>query len=159
MTGLSVAAAISMSEAATAGPMKTAIDPHQGSRIERMQIEGLVIQHPCRLGVGGEQNLEAAIAEEALDAVRLDSTTEPILRFQQLKRRARAMKLDRTTKTRDSAAHNDHIIFLSHFLDRSNERLDLLERRRAGFACAPTWSVSVLERGLALSSASAASGS
>ena len=53
--------------------VKLAAGPHQGSGREGAQLEGLVVEEPPRLRIGGEENLKSAVEEEAVHAVRADA--------------------------------------------------------------------------------------
>ena len=86
---------------------------HECARGEARQFECLIVEDGARLRVGGEQDLEAAIAKKTLDAVGLNPTAQALLRLQQLKRHARAIQFNCATKARHASAYDNHVMHLT----------------------------------------------
>ena len=69
-----------------AGESAFAADEDAGPK--RPQVERPIIQRPLCLGIGGEQNLKAAIEAEAIDAIGADPAADAIGRFENGEREA-----------------------------------------------------------------------
>jgi hypothetical protein len=62
-------------------PIETSADPYQGARREGVKIERRVIEYGPRLGIGGEEDLEAAVQAKALDRIRPDAPPDAVRRL------------------------------------------------------------------------------
>ena len=72
-----------------------ACKPGEGAGSEFLQIEGGVIENGAGFGIGGKQNLEAAIEEKAFDLIGTDAAADAVRGFQNLKRNVRFVKAAR----------------------------------------------------------------
>jgi len=68
-----------------AHPVEPAVVIHQSPGIERLEVEGGIIQDSPGFGIRGLQNLKAPVQEEALDPVRPHSPPDSIRGLQDLK--------------------------------------------------------------------------
>ena len=55
-----------------------AVPPDQCTRVERLQVEGIHVELPLHLGIGGQGDLESAVEDEAVDDVGPDASTNAI---------------------------------------------------------------------------------
>jgi hypothetical protein len=62
--------------------MALAFYPHQCAGLERLEIECADIELPGELGIRRQQNLEAAVEEEAVDDVGAHATADAIRCFE-----------------------------------------------------------------------------
>ena len=61
--------------------VELAARPHQRAGLERLEAQSLVVEHPPRLGIGGEEHLEPAVEEEAVHPVRAHASARLLRGF------------------------------------------------------------------------------
>lgn len=50
-------------------PVEAAVVVDEGAGVELAEVEGVIVEEAAGLGVGGDEDLEAAVEEEAVDLV------------------------------------------------------------------------------------------
>ena len=68
--------------------VEPAAEADQGAAVERLQVERAVVEDALGLGVGGEQDLKAAVEAEAVDGVGADAAADAVGRFDDAERDA-----------------------------------------------------------------------
>jgi len=62
--------------------VKLAIVENSSSRVELLEIQGLIIEELLGFGIGGDEDLEAAVQEEAVDNVGADAASDGVRSFE-----------------------------------------------------------------------------
>ncbi len=91
--------------------MEPTLLPDYGSRQEPPQIQRAVVQEATTLGVGGEQDLEATVEQEPLEAVSADPSAHSVGGIDDLARDAGLLKPYCTAQARESRADDDDVCF------------------------------------------------
>jgi hypothetical protein len=58
--------------------METGFVSNEGSRIEWLEIKGIIIKYPPGFRIGCEQDLEATVKQKSFNLVCSDSPSDPI---------------------------------------------------------------------------------
>jgi hypothetical protein len=92
------------------------------------QIKLIEIEPTLELGIGGEQKLESAIKDEAIDVVGSDSTTNAIGGLKELDADTGGTQRARTCQSGEPGPDNHHVFV--HALEATNCKSDTSISRR-----------------------------
>jgi hypothetical protein len=91
--------------------MEGAREADQRAGLERPQIERVVVQDTPRLGICGQEDLEAAIQLEAVYVVGPDPSPQAVRGLEQQEVPPRLLEVSRAAQASHSRADDDHVRF------------------------------------------------
>ena len=89
--------------------MEASVDAHERTGLEALQVELVDAKLMVRFGACGEQHLETAVEEKAVDGIGPDSTTDRIGSFEDLDVEPALVQEPRTREPGKPAANDDHV--------------------------------------------------
>lgn len=85
--------------------------PEVGAWLEAAQLEGGVVESALAFGIGGEQDLEAVVEEEALVRVGAEASAEAVRAFEEEEAFAGGLEGDGGVESGEAAADDEGVVF------------------------------------------------
>jgi hypothetical protein len=89
--------------------VESACPPDERAGEEGPQVERRVVEDAAGLGVGGEEDLEAAVQAEAVHHVRADAAPDPDRGLEDTHRRPRLVEAQGAGEAGEARADHDHV--------------------------------------------------